>query len=111
MARGSSRKSEREATGRWAPGLSVSLLGFSAAGATLDCTGTDAGTTTGAGIGGDMVAGAGTTTGPGTVMDIGVGMGTGVFNGAGTVMDIDVATGTGMTTGADVTMGADTLTC
>lgn len=110
MARGSSRKSEREATGRWVPGLSVSLLGFGAAGATLDCTGTDAGTTTGADMGTGMVAGAGTTTGPGTVMDTGVGMDT-VFKGAGTAMDIDVATGTGMTIGAGVTMGADTLTC
>ncbi len=42
LARGSSKKSEREATGRRPPGLSVSLLGFCTAGATLDCAGTDA---------------------------------------------------------------------
>lgn len=104
MARGSSKKSEREATGRWPPGLSVSLPGFCTAGATLDCT--DAGTTTGAGMSADMGTGmAAGATGPGTVMDTGVGMGTGVVKGTGTAMDIGVATGTGMT------MGADTLTC
>lgn len=115
MAHGSSKKSEREATGRRPPGLSVSLLGFCTAGATLDCAGTDACTTIGAGMGADMgtvmVVGAGTATGHGTVMDTGVGTGPGVVKGAGMAMDVGEATGTGTTTGAGVTMDVDTLTC
>ncbi len=102
LARGSSKKSEREATGRRPPGLSVSLLGFCTAGATLDCAGTDACTKIGADMGTGMVVG------PGTVMDTGVDMGPGVVKGADMAMDVGEVTGTGTTTGAGVTMAVDT---